>query len=223
MSIDRYASIKSEIQKRIDIVSLIERYVPLKRVGARYSGLCPFHNEKTPSFNVVPNENGGYYHCFGCLESGDAFTFLMKKEGLTFAEAVKALAKECGIPWSAGEKENENFNYSTKQSLLKTTEFAADFFYREMTKSDEAKNYFKKRGITGETAKEFRLGFAPNSWDKLLTAAKNAKISENLLIETALAKRNENGVFDFFINRLIFPIFNNSGQAVAFGGRAFGD
>jgi len=173
---------------------------------------------------VVNNENGGYYHCFGCLESGDSIAFLMKKDGLTFVEALKTLAKECGVAWNVdGSEKEENQNFSAKQTLLKTTEFATNYFYREMTKSTEAKNYFKSRKITGETAKEFRLGFAPNSWDSLLLAAQNAKISENLLIETALAKKNDNGVFDFFRNRLIFPIFNNSGQPVAFGGRAFGD
>jgi len=220
--IDKYSAIKNEIQKRVDIVSLVERFVPLKRMGNKFMGLCPFHNEKTPSFNVVPNESGGYYHCFGCQESGDAFTFLMKKEGLSFIEAMQSLAKECGVPWNVGEK-SENYNTSTRQSLIAVTEFAANFFYSEMTKSDLAKDYFKSRGITGETAKEFRLGFAPDSWDKFMNAARNAKISENLLIETALAKRNDNGVFAFFRNRLIFPIFDNSGRAVAFGGRAFGD
>ena len=219
---DKYDAIKNEIQKRIDIVSLIERYVPLKRSGNKYMGLCPFHNEKTPSFSVVPNENGGYYNCFGCQESGDSFTFIMKKEGLNFLDAMRALAKECGVAWNIGESENSH-NSSTRQNLLKATEFATNFFYNEMTKSNEAKNYFKSRGITGETAKEFRLGFAPNSWDKFLLAAKNAKFSEDLLIETALAKRNPNGVFAFFRNRFIFPIFDNSGRAVAFGGRAVGD
>lgn len=222
--IDKYIAIKNEIQKRVDIVSIIERYVPLKKSGNRYVGLCPFHNEKTPSFGVIPNESGGYYHCFGCQESGDAFAFIMKKDGLTFMEAMQSLAKECGVPWDVGENQNSgDFSSSTKQSLIKTTEFATNYFYNEMTKSDEAKNYFQSRGIKGETAKEFRLGFAPNSWDKFLTAAKKANISEDLLIETALAKRNDNGVFAFFRNRLMFPIFDSSGRVVAFGGRAFGD
>lgn len=222
-AIDKYSAIKNEIQKRVDIVSIIERYVPLKRMGNKFMGLCPFHDEKTPSFNVVPNENGGYYHCFGCQESGDAFTFLMKKDGLSFIESMQTLAKECGVPWNINENNYNENNYSTRQSLINATEFAANFFYSEMTKSDVAKNYFKSRGITGETAREFRLGYAPDSWDKFMNAAKAAKIPENLLIETALAKRNDNGIFAFFRNRLIFPIFDSGGKAVAFGGRAFGD
>ena len=223
---EKYAKIKNEIQKRIDIVMLIEHYVPLKKTGNGYMGLCPFHSEKTPSFSVQPNaENGGFYHCFGCQKSGDAFTFVMEKEGLSFVESMKTLAKECGVLWDVEEnKENSNnYNLSTRANLLKATEFAANFFYSEMGKSVEAKNYFKERKILGETAKEFRLGFAPNSFNKLLQAAKASRISENVLLETALVRKNENGVFDFFRNRVIFTIFDSSGRPIAFGGRAFGD
>jgi DNA primase len=225
-TIDGYARIKNEIIKRIDIVSVIERYVPsLKKAGSSHIGLCPFHNEKTPSFSIKPNgQNGGYYHCFGCQKSGDVFNFIMEKEGLSFPEALKSLAAECGVLWDIkNEESNVAYSSSTRTNLLKATEFATSFFYDEMTKSDDAKSYFKNRGISGETAKEFRLGFAPNSYSKLLLSAKKAGIGEDLLIETALVKKNENGIFDFFRNRVIFPIFDNSGRPIAFGGRAFGD
>ncbi|MDR0304788.1 MAG: DNA primase [Chitinispirillales bacterium] len=222
---NKYARIKDEIRKKIDIVSLIEHYVPLKQTGNGYIGLCPFHNEKTPSFSVQPNaDNGGFYHCFGCQKSGDAFTFLMEKEGLSFIDAMKSLAREYGILWDIEEdKENCDYNTSTRANLLKATEFATNFFYNEMTKSAEAKNYLKERGILGETAKEFRLGFAPNYSNKLLKAAQTNGIAENILIQAALVKRNEIGIFDFFRNRIIFPIFDSAGHPVAFGGRAFGD
>jgi len=222
----KYAKIKNEIQKKIDIVSLIEHYVPLKKTGNGYVGLCPFHNEKTPSFSVQPNaENGGFYHCFGCQKSGDAFTFIMEKEGLSFVESMKTLAREYGVLWDAEEsKENPtDYKLSTRANLLKATEFAANFFYSEMGKSEEAKNYFRERKILGETAKEFRLGFAPDSYNKLLQAAKAKNIPENVLLDTALVRKNEKGVFDFFRNRVMFTIFDSSGRPVAFGGRAFGD
>ena len=224
-TIDGYERIKYEVLKRIDIVSVIERYVTLKKNGNSYMGLCPFHNEKTPSFSVNPNgKNGGYYNCFGCGKGGDVFDFIMGKEGFSFLEALKSLAAECGVSWNVeNDKNRENESVSPRLALLKATEFAAKFFYDEMIKSVTAKNYFKSRGISGETAKEFRLGFAPDSYDKLLNAARNAKIDESLLLDTALVKKNEYGLFDFFRNRVIFPIFDNSGRPVAFGGRAFGD
>ena len=227
-TVSKYAKIKNEIQKKIDIVSLIERHVPLKQSGNGYIGLCPFHKEKTPSFSVTPNtENGGFYHCFGCQKSGDAFTFIMEKEGYDFIGAMKALAGEYGILWDVEDKDNDEKEDGAHQSsrtiLLKSTEFATKFFYNEMTKNDEAVNFLKNRNINPETAKEFRLGFAPNSVTKLLQAAKANGFSENVLLETALIKKNENGVFDFFRNRIIFPIFDYSGRPIAFGGRAFGD
>jgi len=224
---DGYARIKEEILKRADIVSTIERYVPLKKSGNSYMGLCPFHNEKSPSFSVSPDTgNGGMYYCFGCQKGGDIFNFLMEKEGFSFTEALKSLASEYGIPWNIENSKKEGDEYtstSNRFTLLKASEFAANFFYDEMKKSAFAKEYFKSRGISGETAKEFRLGFAPNSYDALLSAARRAKFDENLLIEASLIKKSEWGVYDFFRNRAIFPIFDTSGRPVAFGGRAMGD
>ena len=224
--LDGYARIKEEVLKRADLVSLVERYVPLKKTGNGFLGLCPLHNEKTPSFYVTPNTvNGGVFYCHGCQKGGDIFKFLMEKEGYTFLEALKSLATEYGISWNIENNKNagEYASTTTRFALLKATEFAANFFYEEMKRNDLAKEYFKRRGISGETAKEFRLGFAPNSYDKFLLAAKNAKFDENLLLEASLIKKSDWGIYDFFRNRAIFPIFDNAGKPVAFGGRAMGD
>jgi len=223
--LDGYARIKEEILKRADIVSIVERYLPLKKSGNSYMGLCPFHNEKTPSFSLTPDPvSGGAFYCFGCQKGGDIFTFLMEKEGFTFIEAMKSLAAEYSIVWDIeSAKNSEPAPSSNRFTLLKACDFAADFFYGEMKKSDFAKEYFKKRGISGETAKLFRLGFAPNSYDRLLSAARNAKFDDDTLIEASLVKKNDWNIFDFFRNRVIFPIFDTTGRPIAFGGRAIGD
>lgn len=206
--------IKKEIIDRVrnetDIVDLIGSYLPLKKAGKYYRALCPFHTEKGPSFYVSPERQ--IYHCFGCGAGGSALTFVMNFEKLSFPEAVKALASRLGI--------NLEFDKvsSTNQPLYDTCEFAANFFTQQLHKSELAQNYLKKRGLRTETIERFQLGFAPGG-NRLFGEAKKHNIKENLLLTTGLAVKKEAGYYDWFFDRLMFPISSLSGRVVGFGGR----
>ena len=206
--------IKKEIIDRVrndtDIVDLIGSYLPLKKAGKYYRALCPFHTEKGPSFYVSPERQ--IYHCFGCGAGGSALTFVMNFEKLSFPEAVKTLASRLGI--------NLEFDKvsSTNQPLYDTCEFAANFFTQQLHKSELAQNYLKKRGLRTETIERFRLGFAPGG-NRLFGEAKKHNIKEELLLTTGLAVKKEAGYYDWFFDRLMFPIFSLSGRVIGFGGR----
>jgi DNA primase len=206
--------IKKEVIDRVrnetDIVDLIGSYLPLKKAGKYYRALCPFHTEKAPSFYVSPERQ--IYHCFGCGAGGSALTFVMNFDKLSFPEAVKTLASRLGI--------NLEFDKvsSTNQPLYDTCEFAANFFTQQLHKSELAQNYLKKRGLKTETIERFRLGFAPGG-NRLFGEAKKYNIKEELLLATGLAVKKEAGYYDWFFERLMFPIFSLSGRVVGFGGR----
>ncbi len=206
--------IKKEIIDRVrnetDIVDLIGSYLPLKKAGKYYRALCPFHTEKAPSFYVSPDRQ--IYHCFGCGAGGSALTFIMNFEKLSFPEAVKNLARRLGIQI---EFDKTPF---TNQPLYDTCEFAANFFTQQMHKSELAQNYLKKRGLKSETIQKFRLGFAPGG-NRLFGEAKKHNIKEELLITTGLVVKKETGYYDWFFDRLIFPILSLSGKVIGFGGR----
>ncbi len=206
--------IKKEIIDRVrnetDIVDLIGSYLPLKKAGKYYRALCPFHTEKAPSFYVSPDRQ--IYHCFGCGVGGSAITFVMNFEKLSFPEAIKSLANRLGISIEFDKA------YSTNQPLYETCEFAANFFTQQLNKSELAQNYLKKRGLKSETIQRFRLGFAP-SGNRLFGEAKKHNIKEELLLTTGLVSKKEAGYYDWFFDRLIFPIFSLSGKIVGFGGR----
>ncbi|MDH5683069.1 MAG: DNA primase [candidate division WOR-3 bacterium] len=206
--------IKKEIIDRIrnetDIVELIGSYLPLKKAGKYYRALCPFHTEKAPSFYVSPERQ--IYHCFGCGVGGSVITFVMNYEKLSFPEAIKSLASRLGITLEFDKISSSN------QPLYDTCEFAANFFTRQMNKSETAMNYLKRRGLKPETIQKFRLGFAPGG-NLLYGEARKHRIPEDLLLNTGLISKKESGCYDWFFDRLIFPILSLSGKIIAFGGR----
>ncbi|MBI1737405.1 MAG: DNA primase [Candidatus Rokubacteria bacterium] len=212
-----------EIRTGVDIVELVGRFVNLKKAGQNWKGLCPFHGEKTPSFMVNPAK--GIFHCFGCGVGGDAFGFLMRQDKLTFPEAVRALAKTAGV--TLPEEREARPGESGREELLRVMELAARFYEETLWKpaGERARAYLDKRGIDAEVAKRFRLGYAPDAWDTLVSFMKSERVPEETLLTVGLVKAREQrgGVYDAFRGRLLFAIRDLQGRVVAFGGRAFGD
>jgi DNA primase len=217
--------IKDDIKAAADIVEVVSGYVKLKRSGSNWQGLCPFHNEKSPSFNVNPSL--GIFKCFGCGESGDVFSFLMKIDGLSFPEAMKVLAERYHI--TIPEKSDVPDEAKSREALLTegafmALAFAGKYYHAQLADSPEAESaraYLKKRGFTGETVRKYGIGYAPDRMDALIRAAADASVSEEYLAEAGLVKQDENGtrVWDTFRGRLLFPIFNPAGKVTGFGGR----
>jgi DNA primase len=217
---------KEEIRNRLDIVQVVGRYVALKPAGHNMKGLCPFHKEKSPSFMV--NAEKGIFHCFGCGKGGDVFTFLMEIEGIDFKEALTMTAEETGVkletyrerPAPSGPAGSGGGELS-KTELLRIHELAGRFFYEQMKKSPVAIDYLKGRGLTGQTVKEFGLGYAPGGWSHLVDFARTHRISNAALLACGLAAtKNEGGsVYDRFRNRIMFPLFDMTGKVIAFAGR----
>lgn len=208
----------NEILSRIDIVELISEYLPLKRSGRGYTALCPFHHEKTPSFIVSRQKQ--IFHCFGCQAGGNAFGFLMKYDRLEFPEAVETLAKRAGVLIPRDERQIKNQGIS--QELHKINETAADF-YSNVLHSPEgaaALHYLKKRGMSPETIRKFRLGYAPGKWDGLLNYLRSKNIPLSLIEKAGLiiAKDNQ-GYYDRFRQRIIVPISDVRNRVIAFGAR----
>ena len=212
-----------DIRAAVDIVDLVNRFVNLRKAGSHWKGLCPFHAEKTPSFTVNPRK--GIFHCFGCGVGGDAFGFVMRQDRLSFPEAVRALAKTAGValPDERGAKSGD----SGREELLRVMDLAGRFYADTLWKpaGERARAYLEERGIDTEIARHFGLGYAPEGWESLLTFMKSEKVAEEALIATGLAVARENraGAYDRFRGRLLFPIRDLQGRAVAFGGRGFGD
>ncbi len=208
-----------QIRDSVNIVDVVSRFVTLKKRGRNYLGLCPFHQEKTPSFNVNPERQ--IFHCFGCGVGGNVFTFLMRHENITFVEAVRRLAEETGvkIPVSAEYKKQEG----QTEKLLKANQTALNYYYQQLKSAPPpVKEYVEKRGIKPATIEQFQIGYATPAWDGLLKYIQHFKYSVEpykklgLILESEKAsKRN----YDRFRNRLMFPIHNPSGKVVGFGGR----
>ena len=212
-----------DIRAAVDIVDLVSRFVNLRKAGAHWKGLCPFHAEKTPSFTVNPRK--GIFHCFGCGVGGDAFGFLMRQDRLSFPEAVRALAKTTGI--ALPEERGTRAGDSGREELLRVMELAGRFYADTLWNpaGERARAYLEQRGIDTGIARHFGLGYAPEGWESLLTFMKAEKVAEEALIATGLAVARENraGAYDRFRGRLLFPIRDLQGRVVAFGGRGFGD
>jgi DNA primase len=205
------------IRQTADIVDVISGVVNLKKRGQNYFGLCPFHNEKTPSFSVAPAKE--IYHCFGCNAGGNVFHFLMEYEKMSFIEVVKTLGSRYGIEVKLSS-DNQNQN---ELKRLRDFHDVTTNFYHELLNATEGKpvlKYLKSRHISEKIIKEFQLGFAPNSWDRLLKLARKNGIPGKIMEKSGLFSHSEKGVFDRFRNRLMFPIFNPGGQVIAFGGRS---
>ena len=213
-----------EVRSRSDIVSVIGRYVRLKRAGSGYTGLCPFHNEKTPSFHVNPARQ--MYKCFGCGVGGNVLTFVMEYENLTFPEAMEMLAQEAGIELPKQEMTvQQKQQESLRQTLLEINKKAARYYFA-LLKSPRGKpgyDYLTGRGLSDETILHFGLGYAGQGGGELYQYMKKEGYSDSVLKETGLFKMDERGAYDKFWNRVMFPIMDANNRVIGFGGRVMGD
>lgn len=218
---------KEEVRQAADIVEVVGEHVKLKRSGSGYIGLCPFHNEKSPSFHVTPRM--GIYKCFGCGAGGDVFQFVMQMDGVGFTEAIRTLAAKYNIDLpeeadpSAGDPE-----YQRKEGVYHALRFAGVFFHNQLMESDEAeeaRQYLKTRGFKRETIVKAGLGFAPSKGDALFKASASAGINTDYMVDAGLVRSDESGsrYYDYFRGRLMFPIFNASAKVIAFAGRVMGN
>ena len=209
-----------EVRSLTDIVDVVGEYVQLKKRSSSFVGLCPFHSEKTPSFNVNPRL--GIFKCFGCGEGGDVFSFVSRMESLSFPEAVRVLADRSGIVLP--EEETPGEGASESESIYHALRFAARFFHDRLAKDPGAKparDYLQKRGFSTESVKKFGIGYAPDGWDGLLQQAEKEHVSEDFMEQAGLIipRKDESGYYDRYRHRLIFPIFSHVGKVVGFGGR----
>ena len=218
-----------ELLARADVVDIVGRHVQLKKGGANFSGLCPFHNEKSPSFTVSPTKQ--FYHCFGCGKNGNAIGFLMDHSGMSFIDAVKDLAQQYGMLVPEDDRSPQDRERAAEQRQKQTTlsevlEKAANAYREQLKNSTRAVDYFKQRGVSGEIAKHFGLGYSPAGWRTL--AGVFAQYDDPLLVESGLViLAQEDGEdekrYDRFRDRVMFPIRNVKGECIGFGGRVLGD
>ncbi len=220
-----------ELKNRADLVRIIEPYAPLKKKGANWMGCCPFHGEKTPSFSVNPSK--GFYYCFGCQKSGTAFNFYMEMEGLSFFEAIKRVAEVSGIPLPE-PVDDKNYERNKKrrdekkeiaEQVIELNGYALEFWENHLQEnnpqSKAAREYLEKREISPETQKAFHIGFAPDSWDALMSLLKEKGADEKLIETSGLVSINEEKkrVYDRFRGRIMFPVLDVKGNPIAFGAR----
>ncbi len=213
-----------ELIARADIVELIGSRVPLKKQGKEFKACCPFHGEKTPSFTVVPDKQ--FYHCFGCGAHGTALGFLMEHDHLSFVEAVEELAERVGLEVPR-EVQPQAPRASATDALFGALNQANEFYRWTLSNSDRGRDYFKKRGLTGETAARFALGYAPDAWDALLKHMGNSELERSRLLQVGLIIERERkqgqdgppGYYDRFRDRVMFPIRDARGRTLGFGGR----
>lgn len=209
-------SFTDELRQRLSLVDVISRRVPLTKKGQNYWGCCPFHNEKTPSFAV--NEDKGFYHCFGCGEHGDIISFVMKSENLEFKEAIKELADMAGLKMPEFKQKSAE-QIAAEENYVKITERATQI-YQDLLYKDAGKHaleYIKNRGFNDEMIKKYRIGYAPKN--NIISSTFN-NINRDKLTATGLVRIGDYGPYDFFRDKLMFPIFNAHGQIVAFSGRS---
>ena len=207
----------ARVRQATDLVALVSEHTQLRKVGSRWSGLCPFHSEKSPSFSV--NQAEGLYYCFGCRVSGDAITFLRELEGLDFVEAVERLAAKAGIALNYTDRA-ESATRQKRKGLLSKVEEAVDFYHERLKTSPDAsaaRSYLRSRGFDAEEVARYRIGWAPDSWDVL---CRSLRLDSETATATGLGFTNKAGrLQDFFRARVLFPIFDAEGHAVGFGGR----
>lgn len=211
----------SELTARTDMVSLVNRYTTLTQKGGLWVGLCPFHNEKTPSFNL--SRDNTMYYCFGCGAGGGVIQFLMKAENMDFIEAVRELARQAGLDMPEDDSQGQTLR---RARLLEINTLAARWFYENLKRPEGAAalEYMRLRGIHPKTARQFGLGAAPDAWDSLSSALSAQKVTqEELLLSGLVSENKRGGLTDAFRDRLMFPIFDPGGQVIAFSGRALKD
>jgi len=208
-----------ELINRVDVVEVIGPRVPLKKAGAEYSACCPFHDEKTPSFTVSPQKQ--FYHCFGCGAHGTAIGFLMAYDGLEFVDAVEELARSAGleVPREGGSGRPQVDN----SGLYELVDKASQWFQARLRENPEAIEYLRQRGVSGEIARDFGIGFAPTGWDGLIKALGSSDTKLKQMLTTGLTAQGDKGVYDKFRQRIMFPIHDRRGRVIAFGGRALAD
>lgn len=220
----RYSEeIINEVRQSNDIVDVISQYVHLKRSGRNYFGLCPFHNEKSPSFSVSPDKQ--IFHCFGCGVGGNVFSFVSKIEGLGFIETVQMLAERANVQLPTLQNSGDSLREELKEKVYKINEFTAEYYHQNLYKPNAklGQEYVKKRQLTNETLKAFKIGFS-GKFDELYKELKNQGFDEKAILESGLVNKNEKGqFFDRYRNRLMFPIFDVRGRVIAFGGRVLDD
>lgn len=208
-----------DLLARVDIVDLIDGCVPLKKAGANYAACCPFHNEKSPSFTVSPSKQ--FYHCFGCGAHGTAIGFLMEYQGLGFVETIQDLAARVGMQVPEEERAGRHEERGSVRGLVEVTTRAAQYYKEQLKQSPKAVEYLKQRGLTGEIAAKFGIGYAPDGWQNL--EAVFADYSAPELLAAGLVIENDAGRrYDRFRDRVMFPIINQKGEVIAFGGRVIG-
>ena len=214
-----------EVAERLSIVEVVSEYVPLRRAGANYTGLCPFHAEKTPSFNVNPARE--IFHCFGCGAGGNAFSFIMRIEGISFPEAVKLMARKVGVEieerqLSQAEKQAQD----ERQIFQRINELTTTYYRSVLEQRPEgaaARAYLERRAARGEIAEAYRLGFAPDRSDGLVQHLKSNGINLESALKLGVVRKSERGWYDQFRNRLMFPIRDSKGGVIAFAGRVLDD
>ena len=220
----RYSEeIIDEVRQSNDIVDVISQYMYLKRSGRNYFGLCPFHNEKSPSFSVSPDKQ--IFHCFGCGVGGNVISFIMKIEGCGFVEAIQILAEKANIQLPTLENNLDSQREELKAKVYKVNEFTADFYHKNLYTSNAkiGQEYVKKRMLTNDTLENYKIGFS-GKFNELYTALKRNGFGDQEILESGLVNRNDNGQYiDRYRNRLMFPICDVRGRVIAFGGRVLDD
>lgn len=209
-----------DLLARTDIVELIDQRVPLKKAGKNYAACCPFHSEKSPSFTVSADKQ--FYHCFGCGAHGNAISFMMAFEQLEFVEAIEELAKmhHLEVPREGGQKPYLQASADDYSQMEK----AAKIYQQQLEQNENAQAYVAKRGLAEQTIRKYGIGYAPDSWDLLLKQLATTRQGRDQLFELKLTNRNDNGrEYDFFRDRLMFPIRDKRGRVIGFGGRVLGD
>jgi DNA primase len=213
--------IVAEVQARVDLLAYVSQYVTLKKRGREYVGLCPFHAEKTPSFSL--NAEKQLWHCYGCDAGGDLLKFVQRYENVDFSTALRMLAQRAGV--ELHESADATRRRSDREAIYEANGIAQAYFASSLRKDDVAQGYLRQRGIAGDTAAKFGVGFAPDSWDGLAASLKKSGVELELAERAGLvrARPQGDGYYDFFRNRLMLPVYNLTGEVMAFGGRALGD
>ena len=213
--------LKERIRAAVDIVTVIGERIPLKKAGRNFVARCPFHQEKTPSFNVNPERQ--IYHCFGCGAGGDVFSFLMEHDKVSFPEALRTLAAKAGIALPDRQSARARTNEQARDIYYRANALAREYFIAALNdpaKGEAARRYLERRGLTKDTIATFGLGFAPDAWDGFMAYARPKGLSYEVLANAGLLVQNEQGRFyDRFRGRVMFPVVNDSGRTVAFGAR----
>jgi len=206
-----------QIKSRLSVTDLIGSYIKLYKAGANFKAVCPFHNEKTPSFFISPARES--WHCFGCNRGGDIFSFVMEIEGVDFLEALKSLALRAGVTLKTENPKEKN----EKEILTQVIESSVSFYQGQLGKEGPAYLYLKERGLNDDSIKNFRIGFAKDGWRNLYEFLKSKNFSDADMEKAGLVIKSPKGFYDRFRSRIMFPIFNSIGQPVGFSGRIFGD